>query len=84
MVVFLNRVFPGAAPDARLFLRPGPQVRPFTCSTGVFAAIAGGVFRGEIPDIRSLAGAVLVCLAGILTIRLAGKRRLPEAKLFRH
>jgi drug/metabolite transporter (DMT)-like permease len=49
----------------------------------VFAAIAGGVFWDEIPDILSLAGVVLVCLAGILTIRFAGKRLLPEAKLVR-
>lgn len=59
---------------------PAAQVGPFTYSTVVFAAIAGGVFWGEIPDILSLAGAVLVCLAGILTIRFAGKRLLPEAK----
>jgi drug/metabolite transporter (DMT)-like permease len=62
---------------------PAAQVGPFTYSTVVFAAIAGGVFWDEIPDILSLAGVVLVCLAGILTIRFAGKRLLPEAKLVR-
>jgi hypothetical protein len=30
-----------------------------------------------------LVGAVLACLAGILAIRFAGKRRLPKAKLAR-
>ena len=59
---------------------PAAQVGPFTYSTVVFAAIAGGVFWGEFPDILSLAGVVLVCLAGILTFRFAGKRLLPEAK----
>ena len=43
----------------------------------------GGVLGGKIPDILSFAGAVLVCLAGILTIRFAGKRLLPEVKLVR-
>lgn len=47
------------------------------------AAIAGEVFWGEIPDILFFAGAVLVRLAGILTIRFAGKRLLPEVNLVR-
>jgi drug/metabolite transporter (DMT)-like permease len=56
------------------------QVGPFTYSTVVFAAMVGGIFWGEILDIFSFAGALLVCLAGILTIRLAGQRVLTVGK----
>jgi drug/metabolite transporter (DMT)-like permease len=57
---------------------PAAQVGPFTYSTVVFAAIVGWIFWGEVPDALSFAGAVLVCVAGMLTIRFAGKRLLPE------
>jgi drug/metabolite transporter superfamily protein YnfA len=45
--------------------------------------IRGRRIQDGIPDILSLVGAVLVCLAGVLVIRFAGKRLLPKAKLAR-
>jgi drug/metabolite transporter (DMT)-like permease len=60
---------------------PAAQVGPFTYSTVVFAAAVGWLFWGEVLDVLSFAGALLVCVAGILTIRLAGQRLLAEAKL---
>lgn len=60
---------------------PAAQVGPFTYSTVVFAAIAGWAFWGEIPDVLSFAGAVLVCLAGMLTIRLAGRKVVPTVEI---
>jgi len=47
----------------------------------VFAAAIGWIFWSEIPDLLSFGGTALVCLAGVLTIRLAGQRVLSEAKL---
>jgi drug/metabolite transporter (DMT)-like permease len=46
----------------------------------VFAALFGWLFWGELPDAFSLAGALLVGLAGYLAIRLMGPRaeELPE------
>lgn len=60
---------------------PAAQVGPFTYSTVVFAAGIGWIFWSEIPDLLSFGGTALVCLAGVLTIRLAGQRVLSEAKL---
>lgn len=60
---------------------PAAQVGPFTYSTVVFAAAIGWMFWGEIPDLLSFSGTALVCLAGIMTIRHAGQRLLPEARL---
>jgi drug/metabolite transporter (DMT)-like permease len=60
---------------------PAAQVGPFTYSTVVFAAAIGWIFWGEIPDLLSFGGTALVCLAGIMTIRFAGQRLLPEARL---
>jgi drug/metabolite transporter (DMT)-like permease len=60
---------------------PAAQVGPFTYSTVVFAAAIGWMFWGEIPDLLSFGGTALVCLAGIMTIRFAGQRLLPEARL---
>ena len=60
---------------------PAAQVGPFTYSTVVFAAAIGWMFWGETPGLLSFGGAALVCLAGILTIRVAGQRQLPEAGL---
>jgi drug/metabolite transporter (DMT)-like permease len=61
------------------YYAPAAEVGPFTYSTVVFAAMLGWMFWGEIPDVPALAGAVLVILAGILTIRFAGQRLLAEA-----
>lgn len=60
---------------------PAAEVGPFTYSTVVFAAVMGWIFWEEIPDILSLGGTALVCLAGIMTIRFSGQRLLAEAKL---
>jgi drug/metabolite transporter (DMT)-like permease len=60
---------------------PAAHVGPFTYSTVVFAAAVGWLFWGEVLDVLSFAGALLVCLAGILTIRLAGRRAVPMAEI---
>ncbi|HYA38643.1 MAG TPA: DMT family transporter [Candidatus Methylomirabilis sp.] len=60
---------------------PAAHVGPFSYSTVVFAAGVGWLFWGEVPDALSFVGAVLVCLAGILTIRIAGKRAIPLAEI---
>lgn len=50
-------------------LAPAALVGPFTYSSVVFAALFGWLLWGEMPDALSLAGAVLVCLAGIMAMR---------------
>ena len=60
---------------------PAAQVGPFTYSTVVFAAAIGWLFWGEVLDVLSFAGALLVCLAGILTIRLAGRKAVPLTEI---
>jgi drug/metabolite transporter (DMT)-like permease len=61
-------------------LAPAARIGPFTYSSVVFAALFGWLFWGELPDAFSLAGALLVGLAGYLAIRLMGPRaeELPE------
>ena len=61
-------------------LAPAAHIGPFTYSSVVFAALFGWLFWGEVPDAFSLAGALLVCLAGFLAIRALGPRaeELPE------
>lgn len=51
---------------------PAAQVGPFSYATVVFAAVAGWGFWGELLDLFSLVGTVLVCIGGVLTIRHAG------------
>lgn len=48
---------------------PAAQVGPFTYATVVFAALAGWMFWGEVPDGYTLLGAGLVGLGGVLAIR---------------
>jgi drug/metabolite transporter (DMT)-like permease len=48
---------------------PAAQVGPFIYSSVVFAGLIDGWFWGEWPDTLFLAGALLVCAAGILTLR---------------
>jgi drug/metabolite transporter (DMT)-like permease len=48
------------------------QVGPFSYATVVFAALIGWIFWSEIPDTLSFVGAVIVCVAGMLTIRFSG------------
>jgi drug/metabolite transporter (DMT)-like permease len=59
---------------------PAAHVGPFSYATVVFAAAAGWLFWGEVPDAMSFAGIVLVCLAGVLTIRIAGRGAAPLAE----
>jgi drug/metabolite transporter (DMT)-like permease len=61
-------------------LAPAAHIGPVTYSSIVFAALFGWLFWGEVPDAFSLAGALLVGLAGFLAIRLMGPRaeELPE------
>lgn len=53
---------------------PAAEVGPFSYSTVVFAAMLGWLFWGEVMDKLSFVGTILVCLAGILTLRFAGRR----------
>jgi len=55
-------------------LAPAAHIGPFTYSSVVFAALFGWLFWGEVPDAFSLAGALLVGLAGFLAIRVMGPR----------
>ena len=61
-------------------LAPAARIGPFTYSTVVFAAILGWALWGEVPDLLSLGGAMLVGLAGVLAIREIGPRavEIPE------
>lgn len=56
---------------------PASQVGPFSYATVVFAALWGAWLWGEIVDGLTALGAALVCTAGVLTIRLAGRRAAP-------
>jgi len=60
---------------------PAAQVGPFSYGTVVFAAVFGWTFWGEVPDVLSAAGAVLVVVAGVLTIRLGGKLAAPPPEM---
>ncbi|MFB3061404.1 MAG: DMT family transporter, partial [Candidatus Binatia bacterium] len=48
---------------------PAGQVGPFTYSTVVFATLLGWVAWGEMLDLVSLLGGLLVCAAGVLVLR---------------
>lgn len=50
-------------------LAPAAQVGPFIYSTVVFATIIGWVLWGEYLDIFTWAGALLVCIAGVVSTR---------------
>ncbi len=60
---------------------PAAQVGPFLYAIVVFAALFGWAFWDELPDWLSLTGALVVIAAGILTIRMAGKKAAPAADL---
>lgn len=53
-------------------LAPAAFVGPFTYSAVVFAALLGWMLWGEKPDALTLAGTLLVCLAGIMALRREG------------
>jgi hypothetical protein len=59
---------------------PAARIGPFTFSTVVFAAALGWALWGEVPDRLSIAGSILVGLAGVLAIREIGPRAvdIPE------
>jgi drug/metabolite transporter (DMT)-like permease len=60
---------------------PAAQVGPFSYGIVVFAGLFGWALWGELPDLLSLAGVLLVIVAGILTIRLGGHKAAPPAEL---
>jgi drug/metabolite transporter (DMT)-like permease len=69
-------------------LAPAARVGPFTYSTVLFAAFFGWLVWGEVPDRLSIAGAALVCTAGVLAIRAlepraeeAPEEAIPEAAM---
>jgi len=53
---------------------PAGQVGPFLYAIVVFAGLFGWAFWSELPDWLSLAGVLLVVFAGILTIRMSGRK----------
>lgn len=62
-------------------LAPAAEVGPFSYATVIFAAMIGWLFWNEIPDLLSAAGALIVCIAGILTIRFSGRNATPISDL---
>jgi len=50
-------------------LAPAAQVGPFTYGNVVFATLFGWIFWGESLDAMTWAGAVLICIAGIIAAR---------------
>ena len=54
---------------------PASQVGPFLYSSVVFAGLFDWALFAQLPDRFSVAGAVLVCAAGILTLRIAAAAR---------
>jgi drug/metabolite transporter (DMT)-like permease len=53
-------------------LAPATQVGPFIYSSVVFAGVFDWWLWGRVPDAAFVAGAVLVCAAGILALRSTG------------
>lgn len=53
---------------------PATRVGPLTYTVVLFAALLGWRFWDEVPDAWSVAGAVLVCAAGVLAVRVRGQR----------
>ncbi|MFO1377562.1 MAG: DMT family transporter [Steroidobacteraceae bacterium] len=49
---------------------PAAQIGPFTYTAVLFSGIFGWLFWREMPDGLSLAGATIVCIAGIWTLRI--------------
>jgi len=58
---------------------PAASVGPFLYAIVVFAGLFGWMLWDEIPDHLSLAGILLVVAAGILTIRIGGRKAAPVA-----
>lgn len=60
---------------------PAAKVGPFSYGTVVFAALFGWALWNEVPDALSGAGTLLVIAAGVLTIRIGGKKTAPVAEM---
>jgi drug/metabolite transporter (DMT)-like permease len=60
---------------------PAAQVGPFLYAIVVFAGLFGWALWEEVPDWLSFSGTLLVIAAGILTIRLGGRKAAPPAEL---
>jgi len=60
---------------------PAAQVGPFLYAIVVFAALFGWAFWAEIPDGLSLLGAILIVVAGVLAIRMGGKKAAPVPEI---
>lgn len=57
-------------------LVPAAQVGPYTYASVIFAALFGWLLWGEVPDPLSFAGAALIILAGVMTLRRRGPVRI--------
>jgi len=56
-------------------LAPAARVSPYSYTTVIFAAIYGWIFWSEIPDIYMYLGALLIIIAGIMTMQ---RRSMPQ------
>ncbi len=59
---------------------PAAQIGPFAYATIVFATLLGWSMWGEVPDVMAITGAIIVIVAGVLTIRYSGSRSAPAAE----
>ncbi len=57
-------------------LVPAAMVGPYTYSSVIFAAVLGWLLWGEIPALSSFAGAALIVVAGIMTLRGGSRARI--------
>lgn len=64
---------------------PAAQIGPFAYATIVVASVIGWAVWGEVPDAMAIGGAMIVIVAGVLTIRFAERSDvvapLPPARL---
>jgi drug/metabolite transporter (DMT)-like permease len=62
---------------------PAAQIGPFAYATILFATALGWGVWGEVPDAMAAAGATIVVIAGVLTIRFGGRdaAALPPARV---
>lgn len=60
-------------------LAPSAQVGPLTYGSVAFAAINGWLFWGETLDLMTWVGAVLICIAGVITTRRTAEHVLVGA-----
>ncbi len=60
---------------------PAAQIGPFTYVSVVFAAVYGWYFWQEVPSLWSIAGAVLIAIAGVLAMRRQNSRANEVAEM---